>query len=79
MADFLKDTYYKGHYEINTKGRTDLVVHNGKSASDTVGVIIETKKPPNKHEMIAKSCAKRTPVLAESGRQFLSKADINSC
>jgi hypothetical protein len=27
----------------------------------------------------AKSCPKRTPVLAESGQQFLSKADTNSC
>lgn len=53
VSDFLKDTYYKNQYEINTKGRTDLVIHNGKSASDTVGVIIETKKPTNKAEMIS--------------------------
>jgi hypothetical protein len=28
---------------------------------------------------VAKSCSKRTAVLAESGQHFLSKADINSC
>jgi type II restriction/modification system DNA methylase subunit YeeA len=55
ISDFLIDTYYKNQYEINTKGRTDLVIHNGKSASDTVGVIIETKKPTNKAEMISPS------------------------
>lgn len=52
VSDFLKDTWYKPTFEINTSGRTDLVIHNGKSSSDTVGVIIETKKPSNKNEMI---------------------------
>jgi hypothetical protein len=52
VADFLKDTWYKPAFEINTSKRTDLVIHNGKSSDDTIGVIIETKKPSNKAEMI---------------------------
>ena len=55
VADFLKDTWYKDLYEINTKGRTDFVVHNGKSTKDPVGVIIEVKRPTNKSEMISEA------------------------
>ena len=29
VSDFLKDTWYKNLYEINTKGRADHVIHNG--------------------------------------------------
>src|SRR5690606_18858915 len=51
VSDFLKKTYYDpGHY-INTKGRNDLVIHNGDKAKSPVGVIIEAKKPTNKAEM----------------------------
>lgn len=53
VRDFLKDTFYKSDYEINTKGRQDLVIHIGKNASDKVGVILETKKPTNKADMIS--------------------------
>jgi hypothetical protein len=52
IADFLKDVYFKPNYEVNTKGRIDLAIHNGKSAKDSVGVIIEAKKPSNKSEMV---------------------------
>ncbi len=53
ISKFLNDTYYSpGHY-INTKGRADLVIHNGKDALSTVGVLVETKKPSNKTEMPA--------------------------
>jgi adenine-specific DNA-methyltransferase len=52
VIDFLKKTYYDPNYFINTKGRNDLVIHNGQDASSTVGVIIEAKKPTNKNEMI---------------------------
>ncbi len=52
ISDFLKDTYYKQNHFINTKGRNDLVIHNGQNATTTVGVIIEAKKPTNKTEMI---------------------------
>lgn len=56
VSDFLKDTWYKQTNEINTSGRTDLVIHNGKSSSDTVGVLMEVKHPGNNNEMI--SCEK---------------------
>ena len=51
VSDFLKETYYRQDHFINTKGRKDLVIHNGPKASNTVGVILETKKPTNKSEM----------------------------
>ncbi len=52
VIDFLKKTYYEPNHFINTKGRNDLVIHNGKNATTSVGVIIEAKKPTNKAEMI---------------------------
>ena len=52
VSDFLKDTYYKQNHFINTKGKNDLVIHNGNTANTSVGVIIEAKKPTNKSEMI---------------------------
>lgn len=54
VSDFLKDTYYKNNHFINTKGRNDLVIHNGNKAISTVAVIIEAKKPTNKAEMLTK-------------------------
>jgi len=53
VSDFLKNTYYSPHYFINTKGRNDLVIHNGKDAKASVGVVIEAKSPTNKSEMIS--------------------------
>ncbi|PVX46756.1 type II restriction/modification system DNA methylase subunit YeeA [Flavobacterium sp. 103] len=52
VIDFLKKTYYDPNYSVNTKGRNDLVIHNGKDAKTSVGVIIEAKSPINKTEMI---------------------------
>ncbi len=52
ISDFLKDTYYIRNHFINTKGRNDLVIHNGQNANTPVGVIFEVKKPTNKTEMI---------------------------
>jgi adenine-specific DNA-methyltransferase len=52
VIDFLKKTYYDPNHFINTKGRNDLVIHNGNVAKSSVGVIIEAKKPTNKAEMI---------------------------
>lgn len=54
VSDFLKKTYYDPNHFINTKGRNDLVIHNGNNSSSTVGVIIEAKKPTNKSEMISR-------------------------
>ena len=52
VINFLKKTYYDPNYFVNTKGRNDLVIHNGKDAKTNVGVIIEAKSPSNKNEMI---------------------------
>jgi hypothetical protein len=54
VSDFLKKTYYEPNNFINTKGRNDLVIHNGNQPTSTVGVIIEAKKPTNKAEMMTK-------------------------
>jgi adenine-specific DNA-methyltransferase len=54
VRDFLRDSYYLEKYEINTKDRNDLVIHNGKDSKTTVGVIIEAKRPTNKSEMLTK-------------------------
>ena len=53
IIDFLKKTYYEPKHFINTKGRNDLVIHNGDKAKSPVGVIIEVKKPTNKSEMVS--------------------------
>ena len=55
ISDFLKDTYYKQNHFINTKGRNDLVIHNGNTSQTSVGVIIEAKKFGNKAEMVSKN------------------------
>jgi adenine-specific DNA-methyltransferase len=53
VSKFLDATYYSGNHYINTKGRNDLVIHNGKDAKTSVGVIVEAKKPAaNKSEML---------------------------
>lgn len=55
IADFLKDTWYKDQFEINTKDRNDLVIHTGKTTKEPVGVILEVKKPSNKSEMMTQA------------------------
>ncbi|GHT52671.1 type II restriction endonuclease [Bacteroidia bacterium] len=54
MKDFLNAVYYKDQHYINTKGRADLVIHNGKTSDSPVGVLIEVKSPINKTEMVTK-------------------------
>ena len=53
IRDFLLNTYYKDSYEVNTKDYKDLVIRTGKTNKDSAGVIIETKRPGNKNEMIS--------------------------
>ena len=54
VITFLNDTWYKGFHLINTKGRTDLVIHNDETAKSPAGVLLEVKKPGNKNEMISR-------------------------
>jgi len=72
VSDFLKDTYYKQNHFINTKGRNDLVIHNGQNANSTVGVILEAKKPTNKSEMIKSFAA------GDSPKQMISKLNVKA-
>ncbi|MDR1021679.1 MAG: Eco57I restriction-modification methylase domain-containing protein, partial [Prevotellaceae bacterium] len=51
VMNFLNAVYYKDKHYINTKGKTDLVIHNDNNATSSVGVLIETKSPTNKAEM----------------------------
>ena len=57
VTEFLKSFYTPperigtGQYEINTKGRKDLVIHTGKTAKEPVAVIFETKKPDSSEMM----------------------------
>ena len=50
LRDFLTKAAYSDYF-INTKDRSDLVIHNGKTSKSSVGVIIEVKRPSNKTEM----------------------------
>ncbi|MDR0828648.1 MAG: Eco57I restriction-modification methylase domain-containing protein, partial [Prevotellaceae bacterium] len=54
MIDFLNSVYYKDNHYINTKGRADLVICNGKTPDSPVGVLIEVKSPVNKTEMVSR-------------------------
>jgi len=51
ITDFLNALGFAPDHYINTKGRNDLVIHNGDSSRSSVGVIIETKSPGNAAEM----------------------------
>lgn len=52
LADLLKNTFFKEKYEVNTKGRIDLVINHGRGAKDNPGVLVEVKRQSNKQEMI---------------------------
>jgi len=76
VSDFLKDTYYKESHFINTKGRNDLVIHNGQNANSTVGVILEAKKPTNKAEM--PQAFANTKINKQTGEQMISTKRLNA-
>ncbi|MCX6233482.1 MAG: Eco57I restriction-modification methylase domain-containing protein [Bacteroidetes bacterium] len=77
VSDFLKDTWYRNLNEINTKGRADLVIHNGKSSSDTAGVIFEVKRPGNIPEMISAE-KPNEKALHELLKYYLEERYINN-
>ncbi|MDR0421330.1 MAG: class I SAM-dependent DNA methyltransferase, partial [Prevotellaceae bacterium] len=53
IKDFLNAVYYKDKHYINTRGYTDLVIHNDKTPDSSVGVLIEAKSPVNRMEMVS--------------------------
>lgn len=52
VIEFLKRTYYHPNHFINTKGRNDLVIHNGDKAKSSIGVIFQAKEPTNKSDRV---------------------------
>ena len=44
VTKFLRATYYKDAFFINTKGRNDQVIHHAETHESAVAVIIEAKK-----------------------------------
>jgi hypothetical protein len=54
IKDFLNAVYYRDKHYINTKGKNDLVIHNNNNTTSSVGVLIETKSPVNKPEMVSR-------------------------
>ena len=72
VSDFLKGAFYRDEHFVNTKDRQDLVIHNGRTAKDSVGVIVETKKPGNKSEMITAD-KPNTKALQELLRYYLNE------
>ncbi|MDA3843839.1 MAG: hypothetical protein PF588_05645 [Candidatus Kapabacteria bacterium] len=55
LIDFLKNAFYAGDFSVNTKERTDLVIHAGPKPKDKAAVLVEVKRPVNKAEMISVS------------------------
>jgi adenine-specific DNA-methyltransferase len=51
LKSFLEKTAFNQNYFINTQSRIDLAIHQGKTAKDNIGVIIEAKSPTNNQEM----------------------------
>jgi hypothetical protein len=51
VSDFLKYTWYAPDYFINPDKWIDLVIYDGDNKSP-IAVMIETKKPSNKNEMV---------------------------
>ena len=72
VSDFLKAAFYRDEHFVNTKDRQDLVIHNGRTAKDSVGVIIEAKKPGNKSEMLSPE-KPNTKALQELLRYYLNE------
>jgi adenine-specific DNA-methyltransferase len=52
LRDFLNNTWYKDRHMVNTKGRTDLVIHEDKTATSKAAVLFEVKRPKNTADML---------------------------
>lgn len=55
VHDFLRDAFYRGKNEINSKGTIDLAVHLGSDKTSPVALIVEVKSPGNKTEMLSEA------------------------
>lgn len=57
IAQFLLSVYCKDKYLVNVNKRQDLVIRLGNETTDSVGVILEFKKPTEKKDMVSKDKA----------------------
>ncbi|MDR0909364.1 MAG: Eco57I restriction-modification methylase domain-containing protein [Spirochaetaceae bacterium] len=76
IADFLKNTWYSPVYYINTSQDIDLVIHAGSDKKSPISVLMETKKPGNKTEMISGDNLNRK-ALQELLYYYLKERIIN--
>jgi hypothetical protein len=53
LMQFLKEAHFGEDFLIATKGRTDFVVHSGKTAASPSAVLFEVKRPANKADMVS--------------------------
>ena len=60
LRDLLNEVYYKDEFAINTKGRADFVIFNGKTDQTSAGVLVETKKPNSSDMVTEKSLDNRS-------------------
>lgn len=76
LIDFFRKAHYGDEYFINTKERTDLVIHNGRASKDPVAVMIEVKRTTNSSEMLTEKNI-NTKALQELVLYFLRERITN--
>ncbi len=52
ISNFLQTVYYKDKFIINVNKKQDLVIKQGNSVKDKVGIILEFKKPSETRDML---------------------------
>ncbi|MFZ4475642.1 MAG: DUF7149 domain-containing protein, partial [Saprospiraceae bacterium] len=57
ISKLLLEVYYKDKYLVNVNKKQDLVIRLGNNTTDSVGVILEFKKPTEKRDMVSKENA----------------------
>lgn len=59
IQPFLRNTQFGEEYFIYPKEYQDLAIHNGKTRTSDVGVIIEAKRPSNREMISADDCNRK--------------------
>lgn len=57
ISKLLLEVYFKDKYLVNVNKKQDLVIRLGNNTTDSVGVILEFKKPSEKRDMVSKENA----------------------
>ncbi len=79
LNTFLEKIYYKSNHYVNSQDKNDLVIHNGNIDSN-IGVIIETKNPANKGEILSFdkfNCKSLQQLLFYFLQQRIAKKNLN--